>query len=79
MTARSKFPRPETLVAILPSAGIKPETWTEHRYAETLECIVTGPGGGDAYEFMFECMETGVRRRWGTSDRRSHTIIEELN
>lgn len=73
--SKTKFPRPEVTSAYLPSAGISTPTWTAHEYCETRECMLEGSGpdnkgGGDAYEYVYRCLETGAERRWGTADRR---------
>ncbi len=65
-----KYPKPETLTAILPSFGYGPGRphWTEHKYVETRECTLPSPDGA-AYEFIFVCTETNIERRWGTEGR----------
>lgn len=64
--ARTKYPKPETKRAKLISMGLTQPTFTPHRFVETRVCELPGPGGGLAYEFIFECMETSMQRRWGT-------------
>lgn len=66
-----KPPKPETLRAVLPSFGYPPggrPRWTEHHFVEAREALVGGPNP-DAWEFVFECEETGAERRWGIVDR----------
>jgi hypothetical protein len=65
-----KPPKPQTLTAILPSfgSGAGRPRCTLHKYIATRECSVAGPDG-DAWEFIYECQETGVERRWGIEDR----------
>lgn len=62
------LPKPATRTAFLVSTGITIPTPTKHKYVETRECELLGPGGGPAYEFVFECQETGMQRRWGNAD-----------
>lgn len=72
-----KPPRPETLKAKLVSVAIEKPTFTVHRYVETVAVIIEAPKIGDAdsvrdvrgWAFVFECTETGFRRRYGIVDR----------
>lgn len=59
------FPKPDTRTALLESAGLTHSTITRHNYVETRLTEISGPGG-QAYEFIFECQETSMQRRWGT-------------
>ncbi len=59
-------PVPQTLFAFLPSKGYPRPKATLHKFLETRECIISKTGTrADAYEFIFECTETGEERRWG--------------
>lgn len=72
--SKSKLPVPETKTALLPSFGYGPglPRVTRHTYTRTLECNLPSPDG-DAYEFMYQCEETGAERRWGTCEREEMT------
>ena len=50
--------KPETLYAMLASAGHHRLRVTRHAYAETRKA-------GGAYEYFFKCLETGAVRLWG--------------
>lgn len=41
---------------------------TLHKYSRTMECTLPSPDG-DCWEHLFRCSETGVERRWGTSEK----------
>ena len=67
-------PRPQTLVAFLPSQGYRTPRATLHKYLETREFHITDKNGkkekdGAAYEYIYICQETGETRRWGTAHR----------
>ena len=66
----TRLPKPETLIALLPSFGYGPgkPVITKHVYSRTLECNLPSPDG-EAYEFEYTCTVTGAARRWGTCDR----------
>lgn len=61
-----KPPVPQTVRAMLVSAGVATPTYTWHRYIET-KPVTLEFGDGDAWEHIFECEQTGARRRWGTA------------
>ena len=61
------LPKPATRSAFLISAGLSEPTFTKHKYVETRLTELAGVGGGPAYEFVFECEETSMQRRWGTA------------
>lgn len=52
------IPRPENRLVLLASAGFQETRATWHKFVETRRST-----GG--YEFVFECMESGARRRYG--------------
>ena len=58
-----KPPKPETKTAILYNAAV--QDFTLHRFVEARPWLVPGVGGGQGFEFIFECTETGFERRWG--------------
>lgn len=62
-------PSPETKKAWLPSVAFDYPTATMHKFVEARACVLQGAGGGPAYEFIFQCCETGFERRWGVVDR----------
>lgn len=55
---------------MLPSYGYGPgmARVTLHKYSRTMECTLPSPDG-DCWEHLFRCSETGVERRWGTSEK----------
>jgi hypothetical protein len=61
------LPKPATREAILISAGLTIPTPTKHRFVDSRLCELPGPGGGRAIEFIYECQETLMQRRWGTT------------
>ncbi len=67
-------PRPETLVALLPSQGYGGPVprITRHVFVEARECVLPSPDG-DAWELIYRCEETGEERRWGTTSREPAT------
>ncbi len=64
--SKSRPPEPDTLEAILPSFGYGPGTprWTRHKFVGAVECHL--PNDGECWELLYQCQETGVKRRWGT-------------
>ena len=68
-TAKQRPPIPEVKRAILISAAFEQPTPTLHKFVGTRACVLPGPGGGRAYEFRFQCTETGFERRFGVVDR----------
>lgn len=55
--------------------ALNPPCPTRHRFLETREWLVPGPGGGQGWEFIFECCETGFEKRWGCAlDPRFMTV-----
>jgi hypothetical protein len=63
-------PKPETTSAYL---SLEKGRATLHHYLETREVEVDG----QAWEFIFKCVETGTERRWGLIERL--TFAEEGN
>lgn len=65
-------PKPFTTWAFLPSRGYGRPRATLHKYTETREASISKESSGkvDGYEFIFTCTETGVERRWGTTNLR---------
>lgn len=68
-TNRPRPPSPETKLAHLTSDAFEAPTWTLHKFVKTQACVLAGPLGGPAYEFIYQCTQTGFQRRWGTVDR----------
>jgi hypothetical protein len=66
---RPRPPSPETKRALLPSVAFEYPTWTRHKFVEARPCVLPGACGGPAYEFIFQCCETGFERRWGVVER----------
>ena len=63
-----KYPIPTTKTAYLVSAGYAEPRATRHVYVETRAVIIPGPGG-EAWEFLYKCEQTGEVRRWGAERR----------
>lgn len=86
-----KVPVPETKRAILWNTALQRPT--RHRFVTTMECTVPqfhdddgNPvkdelgdpvGGGPAWEFIFECLESGEQRRWGLYPRQASVFDKE--
>lgn len=64
-----EIPTPEVLEAWLPSDGHPDNRATKHKFVETVEATAmfgdTGTVAHTIHAFMYECTETGARRRWG--------------
>lgn len=58
------LPKPETLRAILVSAGYRKPTTTVHHYYETRP-LPPDADGRVGFEFIFRCFRSGADRRWG--------------
>lgn len=61
-----KPPVPQTVRAKLVSTGTTIPTYTWHRFIES-QITNLEFGDGEAWEFIYECEQTGARRRWGTA------------
>lgn len=78
-TINIKPPRPEKTRVKLVSVAISKPTFTPHRFVETVAGILPAPllelvadeRGPDrrCWFFIYECAETGFRRRFGCVDR----------
>lgn len=69
MTSDRPKPVPETKRATLMSIAFEHPTPTRHKFVEARPCVLPGAGGGPAYEFIYQCCETGFERRWGVVER----------
>ena len=60
-------PRPARKNVFLVSAGSKRASL--HFFVETRPVTLAGHFGGPAWEFVYECSETGFQRRFGCEER----------